>query len=342
MTEHASLAGHNEPSPTEQASITFGIYPGSATSGSSEIPQRPNDNLAQIDAALTCLQGAAPHFIVRGYMQYVGNGNTVNKTPAAVELLVNDRRRLDLVLCFRDPDSDIDAWCDFIRATVQQYGPYLASLQITEEPNNPRPEAGGDGSTPRVIEAIAAGIPAAKRAAREFGYQFEVGFNATPSFDMAGQFWTQIGQIATASFLEALDYVGFDFFPDVFRPLAPDGEPGDIRSSVTAVLNGYRNTSLRVGNIPAHIPIHVCENGWPTGEHWSYERQSAILDMIVRIIAEHRAALNITQYIYFDLRDEDSANPDRFQHFGLMRDDYAPKPAFETYRRLVSEFGAMV
>lgn len=40
------------------------------------------------------------------------------------------------------------------------------------------------------------------------------------------------------------------------------------------------------------------------------------------------------------LRDADSSNLNIFYHFGLLRDDYTPKPAFEVYCRLIAELGA--
>jgi hypothetical protein len=53
-----------------------------------------------------------------------------------------------------------------------------------------------------------------------------------------------------------------------------------------------------------------------------------------------RGKLNITHYELFSLRDADTANPDLNHQFGIMRDDYSPKPAFESYRKLIEEFGA--
>jgi hypothetical protein len=32
-------------------------------------------------------------------------------------------------------------------------------------------------------------------------------------------------------------------------------------------------------------------------------------------------------------------DPNLFYQFGLMRDDYTPKPAFAVYRRLIAELG---
>jgi hypothetical protein len=60
---------------------------------------------------------------------------------------------------------------------------------------------------------------------------------------------------------------------------------------------------------------------------------------MVRTIHAVREKLNITHYQLFALRDADTANPDPYRQFGIMRDDYSPKPAFETYGRLIAELG---
>ena len=66
------------------------------------------------------------------------------------------------------------------------------------------------------------------------------------------------------------------------------------------------------------------------------------METIIRTLAEVREQLNLARYTLFSLRDAESfANEtaeDIFYHFGLMQSDYAPKPAFETYRRLIAEF----
>lgn len=60
---------------------------------------------------------------------------------------------------------------------------------------------------------------------------------------------------------------------------------------------------------------------------------------MVRTIADLSEELNITHYELFGLRDADSSNENMFFQFGIMRDDYTPKPAFAIYQRLVQEFG---
>jgi hypothetical protein len=328
VTEHSAKE--------KRAPLTFGIYPGSATGMSAGPPDDPT----RIQDALAKLQAPGRLFLVRGYMPYHGSSTNMNAnieaTPANVVQYIRNGRKLDLVLQFRVPD--LEGWISFIRETVKRYGPYLAKLQITEEPNvTTMPIL--DGSIPGVREAIVQGVFAAREEVQRQGYNIQVGFNAAFSPDPKDDFWPSIGKISGSSFVESLDYVGLDFFPDVFRPLAPDGEPGDLRSSVAAVLNHYRNVSMAAAGIPASVPLHINENGWPTGPTRTYERQAAVVETIIQTIYEQRERFNITHYEHFDLRDADSANPDLFSQFGLLLDDYSPKPAFETYRRLIAELG---
>ena len=323
---------------THASPLVFGIYPGGYT-GFRGIPRTPDDP-ARIQEALDYLQVGDLPFLVRGYKQFTGPLAPVKadlaETPAAVECYIHNGRKLDLVLCFRQPD--LDGWLDFIRQVIHRYSPLLSTLQITEEANVTVTEE-VDGCIPQVREALVRGVIAAKQEIRRSGFDIQVGFNAAPSFDPADNFWSEIAALGGESFLDALDYVGLDFFPDVFRPLAPDGSPGDIQRSVAGLLSHFRKTSMTSANIPETCPIHITENGWPTGPTRAYERQAKVLEMVVRIIYEHREQFNITHYEHFALRDADSANPDLFCQFGLLRDDYQPKPAFERYRQLIAELG---
>ena len=53
------------------------------------------------------------------------------------------------------------------------------------------------------------------------------------------------------------------------------------------------------------------------------------------MISRNAEALNITGYIHHSLRDARSAGSGLFCQFGLMTDDYSPKPAFHVYRDLI-------
>jgi hypothetical protein len=50
-----------------------------------------------------------------------------------------------------------------------------------------------------------------------------------------------------------------------------------------------------------------------------------------------REELNVTHWELFTLRDADSSRDSLFHQFGVLRDDYSPKPAFERLRGLFRE-----
>ncbi|MEV7686287.1 hypothetical protein ACFW1F_19230 [Streptomyces bungoensis] len=315
--------------------LTFGIYPGALLGDDKGIvrPVRP-DLPDRITDALDALQGTAATLSVRAYHPFAETvAPREPPTPTDPQAYVRRGRRLDLVLPFREPSGRLEAWLEFIRETVRTQGPRLASLQICEEPNADLPVL--DGSIPNVLNALVQGVVTAKQEALAQGHALAVGFNAVPTFDPADTFWSELAALADTHFLESLDYVGLDFFPDVFRPVAVD----QLAGAVTAVLTAFRRTYLPKAGIPDTVAVRVCENGWPTGPGRPEQRQAVVLETVVRTVAALAADLNIDGYSFFSLRDADSGADGLFHRFGLLRDDYTPKPAFETYRRLIGELG---
>ncbi|MED4905453.1 hypothetical protein [Parageobacillus thermoglucosidasius] len=106
------------------------------------------------------------------------------------------------------------------------------------------------------------------------------------------------------------------------------------------VLRRFREKNLKTAHIPESVPIRITENGWSTGKHpftgedRSYEHQAKVLEAVIRTVYALRQELNIMHYELFGLRDADSSVHDLFHQFGIMRDDYTPKPAFYTFQRL--------
>ncbi|MFI5531245.1 hypothetical protein ACIA8O_22210 [Kitasatospora sp. NPDC051853] len=319
--------------------LTFGIYPGGLLGDDRGIihPVTP-DSPDRVLAALTELQGDAPAFSVRAYRSFATVPTPETPpTPADPHHYLGNGRTLDLVLQFREPSGELDGWPEFVRDAVRTGGPHLTSVQICEEPNLDLPTV--DGSRPNVLNALVQGVLAARQEADALDHPVAVGFNAVPSFDPADTFWSDLGALADAEprFRPSLDYVGLDFFPDVFRPVPDD----HLADAVTAVLTGFRRTSLPRAGIPDTVPIRVCENGWPTGPGRSEDRQAATLETVIRTVAASSTTLNLDGYSLFALRDADSNAEGLFHHFGLLRDDYTPKPAFTTYHRLVRELGTV-
>ncbi|GLW31641.1 hypothetical protein [Actinoplanes regularis] len=315
------------PSGSASASLmSAGPAPGaSASSGAGP------DALASSGSASASLMsaGSAPVSAVPAASASVSALRVLEAPPEPFQYATG-RRRLDLVACFRERGSDLTGWHDFLREQLRVHGPRLASLQITEEANHAGP--GGDGRSPAVRDALVTGVIEAKREAVRLGLDVRIGCNSTLDFSPEQEFWTDLGERGGDEFRAALDYVGLDFFPDVFHPLPADRLP----AIVTGALTGFRTLSLAAAGIPDSVPMRITEHGWGTGPDRSYARQAEVLTLVIGIVAEQAATLNIDTYEHFALRDADSDNPNPLFQLGLLRSDYTPKPAFAVYRDLIA------
>ena len=327
--------------------LTFGIYPGGMAGGDQGLLTGSPDDLPRARAALGELQGSAAPFVVRCYDSFQDPGSPLWAAPSAPPRFAGyadpPDRPMDLVLQYRSAAGNISGYLDFVRDRIRQFAHLLYSVQITEEPNS----IGGpnviDGSYPNVCEALVAGVQAAKECLDSLGRrQVKVGFNSTPTFGPGAGFWTTLAA-APPAFRAALDYVGLDFFPDVFRPLPADGQRGDLVSAVAGILETMRTAWLPAAGIPHRVPIHIAEHGWPTSAGRSAERQAQVIEGVIRTVDAHRERLHIERYSLFALRDVDLPNPgnqnDPFHFFGIMTAAYERKPAFEVFRRLIQELG---
>jgi hypothetical protein len=319
--------------------LIFGIYPGGGAGSDDGIAAGPPEDPARVEEALTALAGKSAPFIVRAYERFSDAGSPSpwpRQMPENYAQYIRDGRLLDLVVMFQSKSGDVAGFLDFVRSLIAQHGPLLYTIQVTEEANFTNGPDCIDGPWPRVLEALVEGVKAAKYEALRLGLTgLRVGFNSTPTFGPSSKFWSEIGSLGGRAFVESLDYVGLDFFPDVFRP-APD-----LRAAVLGVIETMRSVWLPTAGIPNSVPIHVAENGWPTSTTRSCEQQCAALETIIRTLAKVRTQFNLARYTLFSLRDSESFASETaeniFYHFGLMQSDYAPKPAFETYRRLIAE-----
>lgn len=326
---------------TAHDGMLFGIYPGGITGDDAGgLTDGPPDDPALVSGALDRLQGRADRpFLVRAYTGFddatrLGDPHAT-ATPADAAQYAVGERRLDLVAQYQSTAGNVDGYCDFLRELVEQYGAITSTLQVTEEPNlTTNPVL--DGYYPQVREAIVRGVPVAKARARELGHtHLRVGFNTTPLFGPAASFVTGLTELGGKDFIADLDYVGLDFFPDVFQPVAAS----ELASAVEGLLRHHRDSVLAPAGL-GHLPLHITEHGWPTGPDRPPQRQADVVETVTEVIAAHSKQLHLSGYTHFALRDADSAKPGLFHQFGLTTDDYAPKPAFDTMKKLVERFGA--
>ncbi|MFH9858856.1 hypothetical protein [Streptomyces sp. NPDC017202] len=319
--------------------MLFGIYPGGvAGDDTGGLAGGPPDDPALVSSALDRLQGRPGRpFLVRAYTGFddttrLGEPHATAAPTTAAQYAVRGRR-LDLVAQYRSTAGDVDGFCDFLRELVEQYGAITSTLQVTEEPNvtsNPTL----DGYYPAVREAIVRGVSTAKTRARELGHaDLRVGFNTTPLFGPATSFITDLTDLGGEDFVTDLDYVGLDFFPDVFQPV----DASELADAVEGLLRHHRDSVLTPSGL-GHLPLHITEHGWPTGPERPPHRQADVVETVVKVIAARSKQLHLSGYTHFALRDADSTRTGLFHQFGLTTDDYSPKPAFDTMKMLVERF----
>jgi hypothetical protein len=316
-------------------SIQFGLYPGGACGDDAgRLVSGPPDDAKQVHQALETLEAdAASPLLVRSYTAFAderGAEDTDILTPRDAQQYAVDGRHLDLVAQYQSRSADIAGYARFVRSLVRRFGAITSTLQITEEPNV-RGNAVLDGDYPDVLRAIVAGVAAANDEARSCGFDhIRVGLNTTPLFGPSRDFYAELIALGGHALIDGLAYIGLDMFPDVFRPL-PDG---DVRSATRGLLAYHRRDILEPAGL-GHLPIHITEHGWPTGADRTPDRQADVLQDVVGTIVLAHEELGVSVYELFSLRDADSSGPGLYHGFGIMTDDYTPKPAFEAFRRLI-------
>ncbi len=183
------------------------------------------------------------------------------------------------------------------------------------------------------------GVEAAKREARRRGYsQLAIGFNWFWRTDPANErsFWSYLARHGGRRFARAVDWVGLDAYPGtIFPPAEP---PGGYDDGIVAAISQLRKCFMPIAGLGPQVPIHVEENGWPTGPGRTEAEQARALRAMVGAVNAYRGTYNVTDYRWFDLRDHRTSSPNFQHHYGLLRDDYSAKPAFHVYRALLHRF----
>jgi hypothetical protein len=243
-----------------------------------------------------------------------------------------------------EQEGNVDAWVRFVRRVVRKFGrvPAVRAIQVTNEVNFfPIAPDASDSYYAGAREALVRGVIAAKSEAVRRGYdQLRVGFNWAyrTDPDREQSFWTEIAALGGKPFVESLDWVGLDAYPGTIFPSAE--APGGYRDGMVNAMSVLRQCYMPLAGIPPSVSIHVEENGYPTLEPArSYDQQAAAMAEMVGAVDEFRGNYGVTDYRWFDLRDHLSSSANFQYQYGLLRDDYTPKPAFSLYHDLVTKRG---
>jgi hypothetical protein len=244
--------------------------------------------------------------------------------------------------------GDIAAWQRYVRHVVDSFGrdKRVVAMTITNEVNVQFSPNTSDGYYARAEDALIAGIEAAHAEARKHRFRqlrfgFTYAYRFEPSQDAA--FFSYLGAHGGKRFRRALSFIGLDFYPGTVYP--PAMLPGDTyRAELTQAAGVVRRCFAPKAGVGPRVPIWITENGVPTGV-LSEAGQAAALAELVHAANDYSRTFNITDYRWFNLRDTNSSGPTTlvgvtFSSDGLLRDDYAAKPSFGTYRTLIRALGA--
>jgi hypothetical protein len=328
------------------APLVFGIYPGGAagTFGPSGTT-RPEDPALRLDA-LERLRPPQRPFVVRLYVGYGGGRSAEQQVGGQLAAYERAGFQTELVLCYRPADggspADVEGFVGFVRASLQSFAraPGFVSLQVTNEANVPGSPNASDGYYRGAEDALIMGVIAAADWLRHNHVtHVRVGFNWAYQTDPAEhEFWSYLGRVGGRRFVDSLDWVGVDAYPGTWGPALG---PGDLatatRHFMHAAFTRLRSVYLPLAGIPRSVPLEVCESGYPTGAGRTDAMQVTVMQAAVTEVYRSRGPYNITGYRWFDLRDADSSASSFESRYGILRDDYSPKPAFGVYRSLVAE-----
>jgi hypothetical protein len=335
----AALGSSRTPGPP----LSFGIYPGPAVGTVGPpvptLASNPQKELTALDE----LRGSDRNFVVRLYCGY-GNGASLSVFKQTV--LPQIRRyaaagfKIELVATDQPGSTSVaqavPGFVTFIRQVVDllSHEPAVVSLQVTNEANDVA--SSSDGGSAGIFQALSGGvINARKQADADGDHHLMIGFSwAYEIGEDSLSFWREL-KLAGPSLAAATDWVGVDLYPGTWGPaLSSATSPSAVRAWVTRALQTTRS-DLKLGGFSTRVALHVSECGYPTGPGRGVATQSEVASEIIRTVNDLRRRDHVTALRWFDLRDADSADPDIQSQYGLLLDDYSPKPAFATYRELI-------
>ncbi|MBV9424261.1 MAG: hypothetical protein JOZ98_15215 [Solirubrobacterales bacterium] len=326
------------------AALRFGIDPELAGSvGTTQNNVKPV-NQAKTVAALRALRPPGKELVLRVNRLFESDGEAGIKR---FQRIIGDYTRagLDTELQVRyhptaSQTGNIAAWTRYVRHVVDVFGsnPHLVAMTITNELNVKVSPNTSDGAYPNAEQALVQGIIAAHREAqrhhdRQLKFGFTYAYRFKPSDDVA-----LFNGLRTAggAFRQALGFVGVDYYPAVIP-----GPATPIPVATLQMLGVVRRCFMPLGDLGPKVPIWITESGYDTtaGVHTWAQQRAALVQIVVTIRGAART-FGVTDFRWFNLRDNVSKSLALYETNGLMTDTYQRKPSFAAYRTLIAQFGA--
>ncbi len=333
---------------TDAGGLRFGVYPWAGAGTVNPAEPQIADDPAKAMASVKALKGSRT-LTVHLYGQYTGTAS------GEADALISDAKwwsdnglRVEMVLRYRPGRPDLAAdYVPWVRAVAARLAavPGLVAIQIGNEPNNTASAAAGDGAYPGVINAIARGVPAAHEALVAAGRpDVVVGFNwAAGSSPCATEpMWSQLKIAGGMPFRSAVDWVGIDVYPGTWSAPSQTVPPTArlVNATITQSLRCLRTRHMVAAGLRTSATITVAETGYPTDADRSESTQASVLQQTMASIERVRQTYGVGDVRWLSLRDANTASGQLENGYGLLRDDYTPKPAFSVYQQIIAAEGA--
>lgn len=182
----------------------------------------------------------------------------------------------------------------------------------------------------------------AKAEATRRGYrQLAIGFNYAWRFGDPNDadFWRAVGRTGGSGLRRATDFVGLDAYPGTYVPQL--AQVVDLGDSFLEAIAQVRECFMPLAGFTVATPLRIEETGYPTGPGRPGEAaQATALRALAHTAVAYRGTYHLTDFRWFGLRDNTRRGPNFQSFFGLLRDDYAPKPSFRAYQELIARLAA--
>jgi hypothetical protein len=330
--------------PTPASSLRFGIDPGVAGNPLPSLEAPTPVNAKAELAALRALRPAHDPLVIRlNRLFWSGGEELLQSFARQARMYSRDGFEVEVQVRYHPAKAevgDLAAWSTWVRHVVDVLGPIrgLVALTVTNEVNLGTSPNTSDGSFTAARGALVHGVEAAYAALVQNGWAdrvkvgFTFGYRLDPVED-SGLF-VYLAKSGGPRFLEALGFVGLDVYPGTVYPsllVPPIDTAADEMASAIATM---RICYLPLANIPKATPLWITENGFPSNGA-ADQNQVAALRGMVGAVEEYGGTYDVTDYRWFNLRDNNSNGTGLFDKDGLLRDRYTKKPSFAIYRSLI-------
>lgn len=265
----------------------------------------------------------------------------------------------NIPMCLADPDDRrLNAWLDaceregievrcilvsrdtaFWRTALANYGHRIRHWSFLNEPNAPGPDH--DHSKPHVRpEAYVAELRAVRDVVRDVAPGCRLWGPELAMLQAIEEWpWPWFRLACEAGLLEAVDGISFHPYRQGYSPENTPEKPSTFEGRPTARYATYEEQIATLRELTRHKPLAIYEVGWSTTPEGPITELTQAKFALRQQIQDF--ALGIECAVWFLIRERhvDAPYPAGHleNHFGIVRVDNSPKPAYTALQTLYSQ-----